>query len=451
MNRPLQPRRPVGAPGLHGGGHVSPRGAAVTALPGLLAGIVLAFLGATTGAAGGDWPQFLGPNRDGTTPDAVRKSFPGTGPTQVWSRPVGAGFAGPVVVGNRVILHHREGANEVVESLPTTRGGPGAWRQEHPTTYRDRFGFDDGPRATPAVTGGRVFAFGAAGYLSCLELETGKRVWAVDAARDFGADQGFFGFACSPLVHEGLVILNLGGGQGAGVVAFEAATGRLRWKSTDHEAGYAAPVMAAAGTGGEARVASFTREGLVWLDPKTGAVRAEFPWRSRQNASVNAATPLVLGRRVFLTTSYDTGAVLLDLESGAPRKVWSADDSLSAHYASVVHRDGRIYGFHGRQETGTSLRCIEAATGKVAWSKDGLGCGSLLLAGAELVVLTERGELLVASATSAGFEPRVRAQVLGTGVRAYPALAGGRFYARDPRRLVCVELGETDPAGPRGN
>jgi len=285
-----------------------------------------------------------------------------------------------------------------------------------------------------------VYVVGAEGLVTCLEWNTGKKIWAVSLAKEYGADKGFFGFACSPLVAEGKVFLNAGGENGAGVVALDAVTGGLRWKATGHEAGYAAPVMLDGGEAG--RVAFFTREGLVIARASSGLVEAEYPWRSRQSASVNAATPLVVGNRVFLTSSYGTGAVLLEVAGSKLRKVWSGDESLSSHYASVVERDGYVFGFHGRQESGAELRCIEWGTGKVRWEAPPMGSGTLLRAGDRLVVLTERGELLVAAASAERFQALARAQVLGTGVRAMPALAGGRLYARDTKKLVCLEVGE---------
>jgi outer membrane protein assembly factor BamB len=394
-----------------------------------------------------DWPQFLGPNRNGVSTETVSANWPASGPSVVWSRPVGAGFSGPVVIDTFVLLHHRQGSEEVIDCWKTPTDGPLQWRHSYPTRYRDDFGFDEGPRGTPAIAEGRVFAFGAEGTLTCLELTTGRRLWSVAAGREFGAEKGYFGFACSPLVHHGHVMLNLGGRDGAGIVAFDSSTGKLAWKATQHEAGYASPVIA---TLAESTLALFfTREGLVGLDPASGDVRFEFPWRSRQQASVNAATPLVVGDRVFLTASYGTGAVLLETHGDKPKALWSSDDALSSHYASVVEHEGFLYGFHGRQEYGAKLRCVEAASGKLRWSDDRLGAGSVLLAGSRLLILNDRGELCVAPATPDSFTPTARAQVLGTGARAYPALANGRLYARDTRNLICLDLRPSDrTAGP---
>ena len=390
------------------------------------------------GAAAADWPQFLGPARDGTAPDArVADAWPPGGPPVRWSKKVGQGFSGPVVAGGSVVLFHRVGDEAVVECLDATSGEP-KWASKYPTAYRDDFGFDEGPRATPAVAAGRVYAFGAEGVLTCWNFADGAKRWSVDTNAAFKPGKGFFGGACSPLVEGDVVVLNVGGRNGAGVVAFSCDDGAVRWKATNDEAGYASPV--AATVNGRRLVLSFNREGLVGLDPADGAERFRFRWRSRSDASVNAATPLVIGDAVFLSASYGTGAVLLRVGDGPPREVWSGDDVLSNHYATSVHHGGYLYGFDGRQEQTPRLRCVEAATGKVRWTQEDFGAGTLIAAGDRLLILTEKGELVVAPATPDGFKPAPRATILASECRAHPALSRGLLYARDRETLVCVDL-----------
>jgi outer membrane protein assembly factor BamB len=152
----------------------------------------------------------------------------------------------------------------------------------------------------------------------------------------------------------------------------------------------------------------------------------------------------VVGDRVFISAGYDLGARLFRFQAGNLHTVWEGDDQLSLQFTSAVHRDGFLYGLHGRHDFpgGTELRCVELATGKVRWSQPGLKGANILLAGAQLLVLTEDGQLLRVAAEPEKFRETARAQILGADVRAYPALADGRFYARDKSRLVCVELGE---------
>jgi outer membrane protein assembly factor BamB len=244
--------------------------------------------------------------------------------------------------------------------------------------------------------------------------------------------------ACSPLLEGNAVILNIGGKQGAGIVAFDKDNGRVLWRATDAEASYSSPV--AASIGGRRYVFMFNREGLVTLSPSDGRVLSEFPWRPSIHASVNAATPLVIGDTIFVSTSYGRGAILLRFQESGHKKIWAGDDILSSHYATSVHHDGFLYGFDGRQEQGCVLRCVERDTGKIRWSEEGLGAGSVLVANGQLLILTERGELIQTPAKPQGFQPDGRAQILGFQVRAYPALAQGRFYARSKSQLVCVDL-----------
>lgn len=385
-----------------------------------------------------DWPQFLGPTRNGVYGGTnLANTWPKEGPPRVWQIKVGHGFSGPVVSAGRLILFHRIDDRATVDCLDSLTG-KSIWRQEYRTDYVDDFGFDDGPRATPAVADGLVYTFGAEGVLNCFSLADGKLIWKVDTQSRFGSSKGYFGAACSPLVEGRAVLLNVGGANGAGMVAFNRSNGELLWKSTDAEASYSSPC--AATVGGSRLAVFFTRAGLVSLDPETGKVRHEFPWRSRSQASVNAATPLVIDDFIFLSASYQTGAVLLRVAGNDVEKVWSTDDALSSHYATSVYREGFLYGYDGRQEQGQNLRCVELRTGKVRWSQDRFGAGTVTLAGKSLLLLKDTGELILAPASPDGFRPRAPAQVLPAGVRAFPALADGLIYARSKDSLVCVDL-----------
>ena len=384
-----------------------------------------------------DWPQILGPTRNGTYSGVqLAEVWPAEGPARLWQRPVGAGFAGPAVVGDRVILFHRVGASEVVEAL-SVESGETIWRYDYPTTYRDDFGFDEGPRSVPVVAGGRVYVFGAQGQLHAVDLETGAGAWNVDTHARYAVAKGFFGAAGSPLVEDGRLIANVGGRRG-GIVAFDARTGAELWTATTDEASYSSPV--GANFGGRRHALFFTRTGLVGLDPESGAVLFERRWRSRLGASVNAATPLVIGNRIFISSSYGTGAALLRVDGSALVEEWAGDDSMTNHYATAVVRDDVLYGYHGRQEYGPSLRAVDVRTGDVRWSEDRFGAGSITLAGGRLVILRESGELLLAEASPEGFRPLARASILPGVVRAYPALADGRLYARNGDTLVAIDL-----------
>jgi outer membrane protein assembly factor BamB len=255
--------------------------------------------------------------------------------------------------------------------------------------------------------------------------------------RRFKVAKGYFGAGGSPLVEGGRVIANIGGDK-AGIVAFEAKTGKVVWTATDDPASYSSGIAA---TIAGRRLAIFlTRTGIVGLDPATGAVQFQRRWRALMAASVNAATPLVIGDLLFVSAQYGPGAGVFRIDGDKLVELWASDEALSNHYATSVHRDGILYGFHGRQEFGPSLRAVELRTGKVRWSQDQFRAGSVILAGDRLVILREGGELILAAASPDAFKPLARAPVLPGVVRPYPAMADGFLYARNENTLVCLDL-----------
>jgi outer membrane protein assembly factor BamB len=384
-------------------------------------------------AAGSDWPQFLGPERNATYPAAISLAKP----RLVWKIDVGQGFSSPVVSEGKLILFHRVNNEETVECLDA-RTAKRLWVYRYATAYRDDFGFDEGPRGTPAIEGGRVYTFGAEGVLHALDFKTGERLWRVDTHTKFGVRKGFFGAAASPLVEGNAVYVNAGGPSGAGVAAFDKKTGTVLWAATSDDAGYSSPV--AASIDGVRSVLCLTRAGLVALDPASGKVRFQFPWRSRTNASVNAALPVVAGKLVFVSASYNTGAAVLSVTGDRVEKLWTADDVLSNHYATSVYKDGYLYGYDGRQEMGQRLRCIEMKTGKVQWTAEGFGAGTVTLANDRLLFLRENGEAVLAAATPKKFDALEKKKLLPGVVRAYPAIADGCLYLRNEKTLAAYTL-----------
>jgi outer membrane protein assembly factor BamB len=399
-----------------------------------------------TRASAVDWPQFLGPTRNSIyAGPPLAASWPKDGPPIVWQRKVDQGFSGPAVASGKLILFHRIEDKEAIECLDANTGKT-LWTFDYPTTYRDDFGFDEGPRATPAISDDHVYTYGAQGVLTCLDLATGKKAWGLDAKKEFHAPKGFFGIACSPLVDGDAVILNIGG-DSAGIVAFDKRTGKILWKAATDQASYSSPV--AATINNQRYLFVLTLANFVALDPANGKILFQYPFRPPIRASVTAAAPLVVDDRVFLSASYGLGAVLLKITPSGPEKIWSGDDILSNHYATCVYLNGFLYGIHGRTDPGfeppASLRCVELKTGKVHWQRDSFGAATLTLAGDQLFILTEKGELIRAPATPSAFKPLDRAQVLSTQVRAHPALANGLFFARSKDKIVCLDLrGKSD-------
>jgi outer membrane protein assembly factor BamB len=388
-------------------------------------------------ARAADWPQFLGPARDGTSPETgLLRQWPKDGPPKLWEHKLGAGWSGPVVAGGKVIIFHRIVDNEVVECLDAASGQE-KWKFTTPTTYADRFGFDEGPRATPTIVGSHVYTFGAEGRLLCLNMENGNKVWERDLAADYPARPSFFGVGTSPLVEGDRIFVNVGS-KGAGIVAFDRKTGKELWKATDDEASYSSPVIAT--IGGKKQLVFFTREGLEILDPEDGKVRHQMQWRSRNPNSVNAAVPLVANDLIFLSACYSTGAIVLQVSDSGLKDIWKNDETLSNHYNTGVLRDGYLFGCHGRQEYGVDLRCVEWKTGKVIWSKQRFGCAPLILADGLLIATVESGDIVLLEPSTKEYTELGRFKALESPVRAMSALSDGRLFARDGKKLVAWNL-----------
>jgi outer membrane protein assembly factor BamB len=385
-----------------------------------------------------DWPQFLGPTRNGiSTETGLLAAWSKEGPPKLWDRTVGAGFSSPVVAGERLILFHRVDNDEVVECLDAATG-QSRWKFAYETKYVDDFGFDEGPRATPVIAGDRVYTLGADGDLHCLELATGKKVWSHRLNAEYQVRKGFFGVGGSPLLDDGKLFVNVGG-RDAGIVALEAGTGKELWKATRHEASYSSPT--AATVAGTRHIIFLTREGIVSLDPATGAIRFSKQWRSKNRNSVNAATPLIVDDVLFVSAEYNTGAFAGRIGKDSLQEIWSGENILSNHYNTCIPYQGYLYGIDGRADIGVAqLRCVELKSGTVKWSESPFGCASLILAEGRLIALTEKGELVLIEATPAGYREKARATLLEKPCRSAPALSNGRLFARDPKRLVCWNL-----------
>lgn len=387
----------------------------------------------------GDWPQFLGPQRDCTARnEAVINGD--SEPEFLWNRKLGTGHAGPVVARGRVIVFHRQDNDMVVEALDAADGKP-VWKQSYKTNYRDSFGFDNGPRAVPCIAEGKIVTHGPEGVAQALDFESGKVLWSYDTVTELESPQGYFGRACSPLVVEGKVLLNVGGKGGAGIIALDLQSGKLVWKATDHEAGYSSPILLPEDS---SVCAFFTRRGIVLTQASDGKVLADDFFRAEIDASVNAAAPVACGDgKLLFSAAYDVGAGLWQWKK-AERKltsVWKKPDTLDCHYTTPVYHDGHVYGLHGRQESGMQLRCINVKDGKVAWeAPDRIQGGTLILVGDKLLLHSEEGELWIFKATPDKFDLIRRSQITRAGHRSHAAFSNGLLYTRDAEKLVVAKV-----------
>ncbi len=396
----------------------------------------LALLGLSISSAtwAADWPQFLGPNRDGSTA-ATEKALPETlsEPTKLWSHDVGSGQAGPVVVGDMVIIAHRKGDDVLVEALRVADGHE-VWKFSYATPYRDSFGMDNGPRAVPTVADGTVFVHGAEGMVHALSLADGKLLWKADTVTQFNSPPGYFGRACAPLVVDGKVIVTPGGSKA--VVAFDAKDGSVKWSSGEDEASYSSPVMSS-----DKVLTCWLRNNLTTFDLATGNVLNKEFFRPSIDASVSAATPIKTDKGWFVSAEYDVGASLWDISTdGKLAKTWSGENAISCHYSTPVYHDGMVFGFDGRQERGQTLRCWSTAEKKVLWESPRTHGGTMLRVQDKLVVVTEEGEVWVVRAKGEKFDSLLSAQILHAGHRSYAAYSNGVIFVRDGSTLVAVKL-----------
>lgn len=405
--------------------------------------LAAALLLLTHNCVAGDWPQILGPNRDGkAVHELAIPKWSESGPQRKWSRPVGQGYAGPAVVGDQVILFHRVGDVERLESLNAATGDS-QWKTDFAASYQGGVNPDLGPRCVPLVHDKRVYAFGAAGDLYCVKLSDGEKQWTRAAYRDFSGQEGYFGAGASPIVAADKLIVNVGG-RGAGLVAFELADGKTAWQATDEAASYSSPTLTT--IDGKDRVVFVTRLNVVAINPENGDVRFRFPFGSR-GPTVNGATPLVIDDHLFVSASYGVGANWSRISDVSAKEIWASDEVMSSQYSTCVYRDGFLYGTHGREDYSNGvLRCVEVATGEVKWTQQGFGVAHTILIGDQLLILTVDGALRLVEASPSRYRQLASAQVSSDVTRALPALSNGKFYFRDNAgqsgKLVCLQLAE---------
>jgi outer membrane protein assembly factor BamB len=392
-------------------------------------------------ALAGDWPQILGPDRNGQAAgEKLLERWPASGPKVVWRYPLGSGFAGAAAAGGRVVVFHRSAASERIESLDAT-SGKSLWKADFPASYRGGVNPDQGPRCVPLIGGDSVFAFGAAGDLYAVALVSGKKLWTRALYVDYSGDEGYFGAGSTPILLGGKLLVNVGGKK-AGIVALDPATGKTLWQASDEVASYSSP--AAVQASGMEHAIFVTRMNCVLVEPASGKVTPLFPFGKR-GPTVNAATPLLIGGTLFTTASYGVGAYFSSLDGSGAKKIWANDETLSSQYSTPVEHDGYLYGNHGREDIGVAeLRCVEAATGKVRWSQPDFGVAHAILADGKLLLQTADGKLVLAAADPTKYRELANARIANQPARALPALAGGRLYVRTGEgggEVICLQVG----------
>jgi len=383
-------------------------------------------------AAAGDWPQFRGPDRDGISDEPVRADWPEAGPPVIWRAPLGEGYSGISEVDGRLYTLYDKGKDTWAVSIDADTGRE-IWRYRLDDHYRD--GQGNGPRATPTVKDGVVYALSAQAVLAALDAKTGKVIWVQDLKKAYGARVPTWGVAVSPLVADGRIYLDVGGPPGYSVMALDKKTGEAVWGSQSDIPGYSAPVIAT--VDGQRHLVVFTGTQIVGLDPDNGRLLWKKGWETSYD--VNAAMPIVVPpNRVFVASGYSVGGALLELrrtEGGwSAHEVWTTRGMKNQFSSSIVHR-GTLYGF----DDGT-LKALDLAGGDERWKVRGFGHGSITLAGDHLVVMGDRGQLALVEATPEEYRKKAETQIFRGKTWTVPTVADGRMYLRDEKEIVALDV-----------
>ncbi|MEK7678190.1 MAG: PQQ-binding-like beta-propeller repeat protein [Verrucomicrobiota bacterium] len=446
--------------------------------------VVLFFLWPLAGSragepAGEDWPQFLGPRGNGTSTETdLLDKWSTNGPPLLWAKAVGTGYSAPSVRGERLVLHHRLGDEEVVECFAATTG-KSFWQYRYRSQFIDPYGYNNGPRGTPLLTADRCYTFGAEGKLLCLDLKNGQLIWQRDTDKDWEVPPAFFGVGSTPILEGDLLLVMVGGQPNSGMVAVDAKTGKtvwesvgaknwqgqpmlgwpgertVNWRTYEKQASYATPM--AATVHGRRQVFCLMRQGLVSLDPESGAVNFSRWFQATVNESVNAMRPIVVDDLVFISAAYyRVGSVLLRVKPDGRQfeEVWRST-VLENHWSTPIYHEGYLYAFSGRNEPEARFRCVDLKSGALQWDRDEswqhtseppatYGRGSAIMADGKLITLGEGGLLGLFKVNPTQPEEICRFQVpqLHYPCWAAPVLSRRRLYLRSEDRLVCLNLGK---------
>jgi enterochelin esterase-like enzyme/outer membrane protein assembly factor BamB len=403
-----------------------------------------------------EWPSLRGPDSDGSAPAGATFRGPeGSNLSVVWRSRIGSGYAVVAVAEGRAVTLFSDGARDVVAAFDAASGKE-LWRHAAEATYKGHDGSFDGPIATPAVAGGRVFAFFNRGSLVALDLATGRVLWTTDVVKDLGGEKPYYGYGASPLVAGGVVVVEVGGKKARAVVGFDPATGARRWALGDDVVNYQSPLVLS--LGGREQLVAVGDKKLIAVDPAKGRVLWEHAYEGDGSPiGSGSMVPVPAGEgRLFVKNRSDSSSMLKITPkpdgTASIETLWTKP-VLRSSYSIPVYHDGFLYGINGR----TVLTCVDAATGEQRWRSREPGDGFLLEVGGDLVVVTKDRTLHVAPASPEGWKERARVELFQDLVWTPPSFADGAVFARSQAEIVRVEWraaearpASTSPALPTG-
>ena len=435
--------------------------------------LALAFLIAfgSTNLVAQDWPQWNGPNRDGSVPQQnLLTTVPEKGLEVLWRKPVSFGYAGPVIADGKVfLLDYNKKSGDIINN-PGKRDeltgdervrcysedkGKLLWEYSYNRPYSVSYG--GGPRATPSFHNGKLYVLGSEGDLTCLNAKDGEKVWHRQFKEEFGAPTPIWGHAGSPLVHDGMLICMVGG-KDSMVVAFELATGKELWRSLDgKDAGYCPPTII--NHGGVEQLMVWDPENISSLNPTDGSVYWQQPLKPGYGMSI--LPPIKEGNLLF-TSGENSQSVMLKLDDSKPAAevAWKGNPKTGLFLATSngIFRNGHVYGADIRSG---AVICARASDGKRMWQSAlpttgsdrgrGKAHGTAMLMHVkddQYLILSETGAFISATMTPDGYNETGRFDAIKPTLKTsgrtvlwtYPAIANGKLFVRNDLEIVCYSL-----------
>ena len=376
------------------------------------------------------WPDYRGPNRDGVSNEKILTAWPNGKLTELWRKPIGAGWASFVIAGNLAYTIEQRRQQEVIAAYDTATGRE-VWSHKYSADFQESMG-GPGPRATPTWHDGRLYSMGATGELFVLDAANGKVIWNKNILQDNGAKNIEWAMSASPLIVDETVVVQPGGSGGKSVVAYNKNTGARVWSALNDRTSYASPMLVT--LAGKRQIVTMTAQRAIGLDATNGKLLWEYPWVTEYD--INSAQPIITApNQLVISSGYGHGAALLEIGPSGAKRIWE-NKKLKNKFNSSVIFEGYIYGFDE-----SIFTCVKAATGEPTWKAGRYGYGQVLLADGHLVITTEEGQIVLLKADPTAHRELFKFQALEGRTWNVPAIANGRLFVRNATEMAAYKIG----------